>query len=183
LTPCQATAFSRAFSQVPITTPSHASILSGTYPQFNHVTPSEPPAEVPICPTRTRMIPDCSFRRLFVLDPRSVALGFDRGFDTYDAGLRLLTPGGNRYETTERRAEEVIAHTLAWFDHRSRSSPFFMWVHLYDPHDPYDPPEPYKSKFSDPYDGEIAYADAMLGKLFAALRMAGVYDGTDRRHG
>ena len=138
---------------------------------------------MPICPTRTRMIPDCSFRRLFVLDPRSVALGFDRGFDTYDAGLRLLTPGGNRYETTERRAEEVIAHTLAWFDHRSRSSPFFMWVHLYDPHDPYDPPEPYKSKFSDPYDGEIAYADAMLGKLFAALRMAGVYDGTDRRHG
>ena len=51
-------------------------------------------------------------------------------------------------------------------------------MHLYDPHDPYDPPEPYKTKYaSAPYDGEIAYVDAAVGKLLSWLRLRGLYDG------
>jgi len=54
---------------------------------------------------------------------------------------------------------------MAWLDKHAHG-PFFIWVHLYDPHDPYDPPEPYKSRYkSAPYDGEIAYADSAVGKL------------------
>jgi arylsulfatase A-like enzyme len=54
--------------------------------------------------------------------------------------------------------------------------PFFMWVHLYDPHAPYDPPPPYDKRFANLYDGEIADADACLGKLFDYLRQRGLYD-------
>jgi len=54
--------------------------------------------------------------------------------------------------------------------------PFFLWVHLYDAHDPYDPPAPYATRFVNAlYDGEIAYSDACVGKLIAALRQAGLY--------
>src|SRR5208337_1715200 len=105
--------------------------------------------------------------------------GFDRGFDLYDAGFRMKTAKDSRYDTIERRAGDVVAHALAWLKKQPADAPpFFLWVHLYDPHDPYDPPEPYKSKFRDPYDGEIAYADAMLGRLFASLKSAGLYDGS-----
>jgi tetratricopeptide (TPR) repeat protein len=56
--------------------------------------------------------------------------------------------------------------------------PFFIWVHLYDAHDPYDPPEPYKSRYAAAlYDGEIAYVDAAVGKFLSWLRLRGLYDG------
>jgi tetratricopeptide (TPR) repeat protein len=71
----------------------------------------------------------------------------------------------------------VVAHAITWLN-QSRKSPFFIWVHLYDPHAPYDPPPPYDKRFADPYDGEIAYADASLGKLFTYLRQRGLYEHT-----
>ena len=69
----------------------------------------------------------------------------------------------------ERRGEDVIARALAWLDER-RPGPFLLWVHLYDAHDPYDAPEPFGTRFAAaPYDGEIAYVDAQVGRLLAAL--------------
>jgi len=57
--------------------------------------------------------------------------------------------------------------------------PFFIWLHLYDPHSPYDPPEPFRAKYAGHlYDGEIAYADSQLGRVFDYLRRAGFYDQT-----
>ncbi len=51
--------------------------------------------------------------------------------------------------------------------------PFFIWIHLYDAHDPYDPPEPFKARYaSEPYDGEIAYTDSVVGRFLSALRHA-----------
>jgi choline-sulfatase len=71
-----------------------------------------------------------------------------------------------------------VDHTLAWLS-TIPNKPFFLWVHLYDAHDPYDPPAPYKERFAaQPYDGEIAYADACVGKLLDALRKHGLYDET-----
>jgi tetratricopeptide (TPR) repeat protein len=113
-----------------------------------------------------------------VLDPlEGTAPGFDRGFDVYDAGFRLRPRGMDRYRSVERRGGEVVERAIAALKRRP-PGPFFLWVHLYDAHDPYDPPEPYKSKYAaQPYDGEIAYADACVGKLLAALRSQGLYDG------
>jgi tetratricopeptide (TPR) repeat protein len=70
-----------------------------------------------------------------------------------------------------------VAHAISWLD-KNRQQPFFIWVHLYDPHAPYDPPAPYDKRFKDPYEGEIAYADASLGKLFTYLRQRGLYERT-----
>jgi len=178
-----ATAFTHAYSHVPLTTASHATILTGTYPQYNHVNDFGVPlaAGLPYLPDilHHEGYKTAAFVGSLILDPiAGTAPGFDRGFDLYDANFRIKTAKDNRYDTIERRAGEVVAHALSWLSKRpANAPPFFLWIHLYDPHDPYDPPEPYKSRFTDPYDGEIAYADAMLGKLFAALKTAGLYNG------
>jgi len=68
-----------------------------------------------------------------------------------------------------------LACAIAWLK-KNPQAPFFLWVHLYDPHAPYDPPQPYDKVFKNPYDGEVAYADSALGKLFQYLRQRGLYD-------
>jgi Flp pilus assembly protein TadD len=114
-----------------------------------------------------------------VLEPSSrSAPGFDRGFDTYDAGFHRRRPGEDRYAAIERRGADVVAHALTWLA-QSPQRPFFIWVHLYDAHDPYDPPEPFKTRYgATPYDGEIAYSDSVLGKFFSQLRVRGLYQGS-----
>jgi arylsulfatase A-like enzyme len=179
----QSVVFTRAYSQVPLTAPSHATILTGTYPQFNQVSDFQVPLaqELPYAPEilRTHGYHTAAFVGAIILDPNArFAPGFDRGFDTYDAGFRTWHSGEDRYHTTERRGGEVVAHALAWLNQHPRG-PFFMWVHLYDPHHPYDPPEPYKSKYaSAPYDGEIAYTDSAVGKFLSQLRVRGLYDNS-----
>jgi arylsulfatase A-like enzyme/thioredoxin-like negative regulator of GroEL len=175
--------FTHAYSQVPLTAPSHATILTGTYPQFHQVNDFQVPLaqDVPYAPAilRAHGYRTSAFVGAMVLDPHAgFAHGFARGFDTYDAGFHQARPGEDRYHSTERRGGEVVAHALAWLNQHPRG-PFFMWVHLYDAHDPYDPPEPYKSKYAAaPYDGEIAYVDSRVGKLLSDLRKRGLYDGS-----
>jgi arylsulfatase A-like enzyme/Flp pilus assembly protein TadD len=179
----QSVVFTRAYSQVPLTAPSHATILTGTYPQFNQVSDFQIPLaqELPYAPEilRTHGYHTAAFVGAIILDPTArFAPGFDRGFDTYDAGFHTWHSGEDRYRTTERRGGEVVAHALAWLS-QHRQGLFFMWIHLYDPHHPYDPPEPYKSKYaSAPYDGEIAYTDSAVGKFLSQLRARGLYDNS-----
>jgi tetratricopeptide (TPR) repeat protein len=71
-----------------------------------------------------------------------------------------------------------MTRALAWLD-RPRTGPFLLWIHLYDAHDPYEAPEPFRTRFAKaPYDGEIAYLDAQIGRLVAALRSKRLLDGT-----
>ena len=177
----QSAVFTRAYSQVPLTTASHATILTGTYPQFHQVNDFGVPLadDLPYAPYifRGNGYHTAAFIGSLVLDPEArSAPGFERGFDTYDAGFHRRRTGEDRYQAIERRGGEVVAHALAWLNAHQKG-PFFIWVHLYDPHDPYDPPEPYKSRYaSAPYDGEIAYADSAVGKLLTQLRAWGLYD-------
>src|ERR1700686_655518 len=174
--------FTHAYSQVPLTAPAPATILTGTYPQFHQVNDFQVPLaqDLPYAPAilRKHGYRTSAFIGAMVLDPHAgFARGFDRGFDTYDAGFHQAHPGEDRYHSTERRGGEVVAHALAWVKQHPRG-PFFMWLHLYDAHDPYDPPEPYKSKFAAaPYDGEIAYVDSAVGTFLSDLRTRGLYDG------
>jgi choline-sulfatase len=176
----QSVIFSRAYAQVPLTTPSHAVILTGTYPQFNHVNYMGDPLGkgLPFLPDilHHHGYRTAAFVGALVLEPKRLALGFERGFDIYDAGFHRRGRKEDRYHSLERRGEEVVNRALAWLSKRP-AGPFFLWVHLYDPHDPYSPPEPYKSRYqSEPYDGEIAYTDAAVGKLIAGLRARGLLD-------
>jgi arylsulfatase A-like enzyme/Tfp pilus assembly protein PilF len=178
----QSAIFTQAYAQVPLTPPSHATILTGTYPQFHQVNAMQAPlaADLPYAPEilRAHGYRTAAIISSIVLEAKApYAPGFDRGFQTYDADFRNGYPGEDRYHTTVRRGDVVVAHALAWLDKHPRG-PFFLWVHLYDAHDPYDPPEPYKSKYaSEPYDGAIAYQDAAVGKLLRQLKLRGLYDG------
>jgi arylsulfatase A-like enzyme/Flp pilus assembly protein TadD len=178
----QSVVFTRAYSQVPLTVPSHATILTGTYPQFHQVRDFQVPLgkDLPFAPEilRNNGYRTAAFIGSMVLDPGvGLASGFDRGFGTYDAGFHQGPPGEDRYRSQERRGGEVVDHALAWLQEHPRG-PFFMWVHLYDAHDPYDPPEPYRSKYAAaPYDGEIAYADSAVGRLLSQLQARGLYEG------
>jgi len=80
----------------------------------------------------------------------------------------------------QRPAEEVVSDALGWMSTQPPhpSKPFFVWIHLYDPHTPYDPPARFRPLLRDPYDGEIAYADDSLGKFFAYLKEHRLYDST-----
>src|SRR5579863_7250974 len=179
----QAAVFSRAYSQVPLTTPSHATILTGTYPQFNHVSDLGSPLgkDLPYLPDILRQhgYRTAAFVGSQVLDPKSAAAaGFDRGFETYDAPFHIRGPGEDRYHSVERRGMTVVESALAWLNQHPLG-PFFLWLHFYDPHDPYDPPPPFKAQYSaSPYDGEIAYMDSAIGHLLSTLRSHGLYDQT-----
>jgi choline-sulfatase len=171
----QSIVFERAYSQAPLTPVAHASILTGTYPQFHELEDFGQRLG-----TSLPYLPDLlhasgyrtgAFVSSIILDPRNgFAPGFERGFDTYDAGFHRRRRGEPRYSSVQRRARDTVSQALEWLDHNS-NAPFFLWVHLWDAHEPYDPPAPYAKRFAAaPYDGAIAYVDAEVGRLLGALR-------------
>jgi arylsulfatase A-like enzyme/Flp pilus assembly protein TadD len=179
----QGVVFEKAYSQAPLTPVSHATIFTGTYPQFHTVTDfGHPlPALLPFVPEILQKsgYRTAAFIGSMILDPKAnLAPGFDRGFDFFDAGFHTKRgPNEDRYHSVERRAGDVVGHAMRWMEaNKNRNAPFFIWIHLYDPHAPYDPPAPFDKHFTDPYDGEVAYADSALGKLFTYLRQRGLYD-------
>jgi arylsulfatase A-like enzyme/cytochrome c-type biogenesis protein CcmH/NrfG len=178
----QSAVFSRAYAQAPLTSPSHATILTGTYPQFHQVFdfPDVLAKDLPYAPDllHGRGYTTAAFLGSIALDPNGGAPGFERGFDVYDAGFTSLgfQKEEDRYHTVERRGGEVVERAIRWLGQNPKR-PFFLWVHLYDPHEPYDPPEPYKTRYAaEPYDGEIAYMDSAVGRLFQELKTRGLYD-------
>jgi len=111
----------------------------------------------------------------FVLDR---SWGLARGFDFYDDAFSAETFATKDTGLVDRRAGESVAHAIAWLKKTPRR-PFFLWLHLYDPHSPYDPPEPYRSEYRGHlYDGEIAYADHELGNLITWLKQNQLYDSS-----
>src|SRR6202522_4866294 len=175
--------FTRAYSQIPLTTPSHAVLLTGTYPQFNHLDGLIQPlrTDLPYLPDllHQRGYHTAAFVGAMVLDPATdAAPGFDRGFDVYDADFHNPQPGEDRYHSLERRAEDVANRAMGWLSQNSQG-PFFLWLHFYDAHEPYDPPEPFKAHYaSEPYDGEIAYTDSVVGSVMEVLKRHGLYQNT-----
>ncbi len=172
--------FERAISQVPLTWPSHAAILTGTYPFQNGV---QDFTGQPLAP-QFRSIAQAFKQRgyatgavvsAFVLDR---SWGLARGFDYYDDAFSAETFTKKDIRLVDRRAAESVSHALQWLQ-RTPHRPFFLWLHLYDPHNPYDPPAPYGSDYrGHTYDGEIAYADHELGRLITWLKRSQLYDRT-----
>jgi len=179
----QSVVFTRAYAQVPLTTPSHAVLLTGTYPQYNHLDGLVQPldGELPYLPDLLHQqgYHTAAFVGSMVLDPATEAApGFDRGFDFYDADFHNPAPGEDRYHSLERRAGDVADRAMGWLSHHQQT-PFFIWLHFYDAHEPYDPPEPFKAHYaSEPYDGEIAYTDSVVGGLMQVLQQHGLYQNT-----
>ena len=169
--------FDDAVSSSPITGPAHAGILTGRYParfgvRDNATTPLPESAVTLAEMLRAGGYDTGGFIGAFILDR---AYGFAQGFETFDGFTRV--DSGNE-ANAERPASAVMDAALAWLSSRAADRPFFLWVHLYDPHLPYASPSPYAEAFADrPYDGEIAYTDAQIGRLIGALQQR---DGGDR---
>jgi arylsulfatase A-like enzyme/Tfp pilus assembly protein PilF len=163
--------FNHAYAQSPSTVASHATILTGTYPQTHQAGElgAPLPATVPYLPDllHAHGYHTAAFVGSVLLDPRNgFASGFDRGFDVYDAGFHQVSTE-KAGESTQRSADQVITRATKWLTANS-SGPFFLWVHLFDAHAPY----------LTSYDRAVSKDDAALGKLMTVLRAEKVYNET-----
>lgn len=213
--------FLNASAVAAVTGPSHTSMFTGAGPWDHQVLlngiplPDDRPLLSEVL--RAHGWSTAAFVSAYVLDGE---LGFRRGFTVYDDDfgwlkgvgelmpVRLLAMArrhGDPDEVLERRGGDTTDEALAWLEGRPSDTPFYLWVHLFDPHGPYAPPPPWDTQFyqgdpKDPahtsmnqvkdvasylkrsllgitdldyvlaqYQGEIAYADAQLGRLLAAV--------------
>jgi arylsulfatase A-like enzyme/Tfp pilus assembly protein PilF len=169
--------FENAIVQTPITLPSHASIFTGTYPIFHGLQDVVGRLRGDV-PTLAEWFKENGYSTTAFVGA-SVLMshwGLDRGFDFYEDYFELQGLAEVDFSRSERPADQVVNLARGWVD-ENHSKPFFLWLHLYDPHDPYTPPEPYATQLKGrPYDGEIAFTDAMLGEFFRTLKKHGLYE-------
>lgn len=172
------TRFQNAYCQVPLTLPSHASILTGLNPcrhgVHNNGNYSLPPEFTTLAELlKERGLATAAFVASFSVDSR---FGLAQGFETYDD---FFEPG-QAFKTynAERPANGVYEAFSRWLE-KNYASRFFAWVHFFDPHFPYNPPPEFARKFqSDPYDGEVAFMDRYVGRVVELLKIYGCYDRT-----
>ena len=166
-----------ASTVAPVTLVAHATILTGLTPPAHGVRTNGSfrlPGDVVTLAERLSGLgwSAGAFVGAFVLHHE---FGLDQGFGTYD-DVMPRPEAGRKFDYQERRAGEVLARAGAWALER-KGAPFFLWAHVFDPHAPYDPPAPFNAQFADrPYEGEIAYVDAELGRFFSRLREGGILD-------
>ena len=173
--------FEEAFSVQPVTLPSHCSIFTGTYPFHHGVRDNNiykladenlTMAEI----LKQRGYLTTAFLASYILHGR---FGLYQGFSFYND--RFIQPRQKGRLPVERRASEVSFLASEWLDvikEDLEKKPFFLWLHYYDPHAGYDPPHPYKTAYSNPYDGEIAYMDDWIGYFFDELKKKGLWENT-----
>ncbi len=192
--------FKNTATTVPFTLPAHSSIMTGTYPPYHGVRENVGYSLDESVPTAAELLgaagwATAGFVSAFVLDRRwGIARGFDHYFDDFEVGAspaRQVNLG-----SVQRDGKETLAAALAWLDGVSEPGspaagapaagrpdpgapdrPFFLWLHLFDPHEPYKPAEPYRSRYPrDPYAGEVAYTDALIGEFRESLEERGLLD-------
>jgi choline-sulfatase len=169
------TTFERAYSHVPQTLPAHASILSGELP-FEHGVRDNVGFTVKKGQwfvqraLQERGWATGGFVSAYVL---RAAVGLNQGFDTYDSELPPAS-GERSIGQVQRGGEATLSAAEKWLNTRDLNKPFFLFLHVYEPHKPYAPPARFASY--DPYDGEIAYTDEIVGRLLDRLRALDIYD-------
>ena len=96
--------------------------------------------------------------------------------DSADAIKATASGSGLWFE--QRAGNLSVDRAITWLK-ANADRPFFLWLHLFDPHAPYEPPSPYKEKYQDtPYNGEVAFADAQVGRLLDEIKAMGLYDNS-----
>lgn len=161
--------FADAITPVPITLPAHASILTGLLPPSHAVRLNGAHRLDPDAITLAEILGRAGYATGAVVAATVLesSRGLDQGFDHYDDAI-----SGAR--SAERPASEVTDRALAWVRERSPDRPYLLWAHYFDAHDPYAPPARYATRFPDaPYDGEIAYVDAEIGRLLDGIDALG----------
>ncbi|MBS1849529.1 MAG: sulfatase-like hydrolase/transferase [Acidobacteria bacterium] len=172
--------FERAYSVAPVTLPSHSALFTGTYPMFSGMHDFSGNKLNPTQPTLASVLKAQGYVTgavvgSAVLDSR---FGLNQGFDFYYDHFDFSRLQESNLDEMERPGNIVADQTLAWLSQNTQKK-FFLWMHLYDPHFPYRPPPPYDAQYKDhPYDGEIAFADAQVGRLLHFLKERNLYRNT-----
>src|SRR5438309_2372322 len=172
--------FERAYAAVPVTLPSHTVIFTGTYPMLSGVHDFAANKLSPNQPTLASVLRKEGYTTgaiigSAVLDSR---FGLNHGFDFYYDHFDFNRRQESNLDEMERPGNVVANLTLDWLS-KNYQKKFFLWMHLYDPHYPYRPPPPYSEQYKDRlYDGEIAFADAQVGRLIEFLKNKGLYRNT-----
>lgn len=171
--------FERAYSHYPLTLPSHVSLLTGELPPVHKVRDNAGYAfESAKHPYLPRLLKEAGYDTgaavsAFVLRPQT---GLGEGFDFYDGDLQPKK--GETLDSVQRAGGDTLQAALPWMRDRAGAGarPFFFFFHIYEPHAPWDAPAEFRSRYADPYDAEVAAADAVLGELFAELKRLEIYD-------
>jgi arylsulfatase A-like enzyme/Tfp pilus assembly protein PilF len=172
--------FERAYTAVPVTLPSHTVMFTGTYPMLSGMHDFAANKLGPSQPTLASILKERGYATgavigSAVLDSR---FGLNRGFDFYYDHFDFNRLQESNLEEMERPGNLVADATLEWLG-KNYQKKFFLWMHLYDPHYPYRPPAPFAAEYKErPYDGEIAFADAQVGRLIHFLKSKGLYANT-----
>ena len=174
-----------ATAHVPLTRPSHVALFSGRLPGETGARDNLSPAVPSGTPLLAEVLTGAGFESAafvssVVLDPSS---GLDRGFSIYSAEFEGDLAEAQFLNTVQKKGDVTTRAALAWLDKNlgtaESTDRVFLWLHLYDPHDPYEPPEPWATRFAGhPYDGEVAFADELVGRVDGALKRLGTRDTT-----
>jgi arylsulfatase A-like enzyme len=173
------TIYTRIDSQIPLTLPSHTSLMTSTYPFENHVEAngeSVPPGAVTLASVlRANGYKTAAFIGSVILDR---SYGLDKGFDVYDSPFETAAgQTANPYSARVRRDAALVTRAARQWIDRNRGEPLFAFIHLYDLHTPYMLPHvagPTPSVTG--YDAELKYVDQTLGRLREALTNDGLWD-------
>lgn len=172
--------FRYAFTPIPLTFPAHISLLTGLLPLSHGIRDNGGYYLGSSQQTLAKLFSAHNYRTAafvasFVLDSRR---GLGQGFDHYFGNFQVTLSELGAMERLQRPAGEVWSQARSWLQAHT-SDQFFLWLHFYDPHTPYAPPEPFKTRYaSHPYDGEIAYADSVLGEVIASLESQAILEKT-----
>ena len=169
----QGVLFESALAPTPITLPSHASILTGTYPtehgvHDNAVFALAGNATLVSEVFRRRGWRTAAFVASYVLD---AGFGLDQGFEVYRGPPPSLATVMN---SARRTARDVVTDAIAWFATLDPSERFFVWVHFYDPHRPLAKQDWQGNEIKDPYQEAISIGDQALGRLLTFLEQRGM---------
>ena len=175
-----ASRFEHAYTPVPVTLPAHTVIFTGTYPMLSGVHDFSANKLSAQQPTLASVLKEHGYTTgavigSAVLDSR---FGLNHGFDFYYDHFDFNRLEESNLDEMERPGNVVADEALAWLS-KNYQRKFFLWMHLYDPHYPYRPPAPYNHEYaSHLYDGEIAFADAQVGRLIRFLKEKNLYQTT-----
>ncbi len=168
--------YENAYTQAPLTLPAHVSIFTGLLPDGHGVHDNLGYSVDPRVPTLAELLKRYGYATGGAVS--SIVLsgvsGVGRGFDFWDDDV-VPAHAFQALNRVQRPGDEAEASLSAWME-REKSRPTFAFLHLYEPHGPYEPKEPFRSRYANPYDGEIATADAIAGKFLDFLKAKGIYD-------
>jgi len=167
----QGVLFEKALAQTPLTEPSHASIFTGENPNVHRVRDNgfvlQPSSVTLATILRGRGWDTAGFISASDL---SRQFGFNQGFSIYDDEMSRSTDRSMDQPVAVRPANVTVDHAIQWLNRQS-GKPFFLWLHLYDAHQPYNPPRYFLKQYpNDPYDAEIAFEDQQLGRFLNVVR-------------